>query len=43
MPPHVISDTYEWIRGSLCPYLLPSETTAKETVFEILAGEEEPV
>ena len=30
-------------RGSYCPYLLPSETTAKGTGLEVTAGKEDPV
>ena len=30
-------------RGSYCPYLLPSETTAKGTGLEKTAGKEDPI
>ncbi|CAK9820534.1 hypothetical protein ANTQUA_LOCUS10664 [Anthophora quadrimaculata] len=44
MPRHLISDAHEWINEILfCPYLLSSETTAKGTGLEKLAGKEDPV
>ena len=44
MPRHLISDAHEWINAdSYCPYLLSSETTAKGTGLEKLAGKEDPV
>ena len=44
MPRHVIYDAHEWINEDfLCPYLLSSETTAKGTGLESLAGKEDPV
>ena len=30
-------------RGSFCPYLLSSETTAKGTGLGVMAGKEDPV
>ena len=30
-------------RGSFCPYLLSSETTAKGTGLDLMAGKEDPV
>jgi len=30
-------------RGSFCPFLLSSETTAKGTGLNVLAGKEDPV
>ena len=44
MPRHLISDAHEWINETpICPYLLSSETTAKGTGLETLAGKEDPV
>ena len=45
MPRHLISDAHEWINEIpvFCPYLLSSETTAKGTGLEKLAGKEDPV
>jgi len=43
MPRHLISDAHEWINDSHCPYLPPSETTAKGTGLARSAGKEDPV
>ena len=44
MPRHLISDAHEWINEiPTCPYLPSSETTAKGTGLEELAGKEDPV
>jgi len=40
---HLISDAHEWIKEIPCPYLLSSETTAKGTGLEELAGKEDPL